>query len=1680
MLKVVEQYIDLLESFKTYKVSSIIDQVNLRIFAALKSSYFNPKVAQYFTDLPIDPAILALDPTPENADKINKFIQDYYAKMPLKGFETEPDNVTQIKKLLNALYYGHNAFKDLENIDLKKDLSTSVNTLSFLYQKTVEDAYQACYLLTHVDVDVQEMFQEELQLIYPAMAKLNELVEDKTEQTKALAEELKNYPLSFKAGEITGIALEQMRPSTGNLDFNFLTQFSAQLPNYIDKVTQYIQKYSTQIIAQEPALNNKKIEELQATALGLLTDLETVKSKNRLFVSFKLINYIRIINKIINLSQSSLEQLGHLSDSSQDLIRDNLAQLKYDVFPQLFGLVDKIEVNCMLTPGTLSHPLMEKVKPLYDSLIYYAKKPVNFDEKGEELLSIEDSRFVTLRLEKTYKRIDTAEKALFKIDKIKKAADNFYALLQDEKYSKLGLSQLPKEIKVQLIEQYKIIKPYMNEIDADLNQQIINSLLETPTVTDYFTSGLNWLKGKVSSEAPLPADHLSKILATKESFYQLVEKKTNTQNFHIELNTNLIDSVLKTTNLKLFPYSESSSIITNEALENLPVPNFPPEKEGEIYALNEADPVKLLAETDSSIHYVKQAQENTIINPEALSADQTLIVYQWYQHKLDRFQEAKKAYNQFIRLVEEQLEAHYPIPPQTLNFHQLDEANKQKLRTLYQKFNVYFMNGTSKAIQPLASSFEQHLNPSATNPIIDAAPILADFNRMNSHFEKFFEEVDTRLTQKSQFYFKQAKHKYGKEEQDVFLIDEARALRLEGELDPALHFSIEKGKKLVTDPKQLTANQALTLKQWYSNKRDKLALAKTAYDKFINLLAAQSPKHASSDGPKLTLNDLDSEVKIECRKLYNLFQPYFINGMPEGKRQEALAFDRYLVHSFAEQADMTAPPALDLFEQYNEHFQIYFTDQDLSWRRKGQLYSNLAQEKFTSENSKASLAQDPNAHRANYLLKHTHYSNFLVEFRATLQQYTGKFNEAMQKELALKSSYGVPYPELQDKYSAAAQSKQVLAIKEIYNGLYHIEQILKQLEQLNDKSYKTVYVYYLVQAYSQVDDLIKLAQNLSKDEHLKLIGKDILEKTQNIWAVIQENIEPYQTGAEEVAPLKEKVQFSGIWYTLNAFNVIPKHVRSLRNASTLTQSDLDELNVSAKKASIAIEKIINSSDSYFKLFLQAPTMLKLFREFKDRLNEFISTIHDTAFSNLGEFNSKVFTPMLLEADEWEYKLGLAPGTFSDPLKKMLDEYYKGLLTPLKLSSKTHLEYICDKSSISKRAEPAQQKLDVAKAHLVETETQYAEFIALHKLIEEYNELTGSLFSSPDKKEVDKLMEKIAIAYKAALPRLVAFNRQLNYIPHAKLSEEDMRFDVAMNAGLKDYDKKLTDVRALVKLGHAHYLGLKNTYTTSQNSADEQLRYLKRLDAKQDIANEEFIQAYTEKSFDQQARALAYRHVGLQYTHKEYSAKLEAYLVRLKKGIVTQAKTETDINKSVADLLTVKIAEFEQEHFAHYHQLDRIKSALTQFYNYFSISATSIYENKESISKKDEEIKKLFDLAEDEIFSAETRIENIQEAIDPKKNPGFSNIILAERSLVPGFEYIKYCVLALLKAVGLYTPEKDQRLKELQKAAVQKHSVADLNKRFGLFATKDKEPEVVQKPVELSSDQEDNLPPLSAP
>lgn len=1797
----IEEKLRVIESFKRNQLSKHVERVYAQIFDVLNSKHVSPQIRPYFAQ-----------------ERINT------VGVPFTDFGLEPDNITQIKKLINALYYARLSFIDLENIDIR-DLRKTNSNAQLLLSNTIETTYEASYLATHLDVDLKEMFREELDFILPHLAQVQQLAEKNAQATK---DAIQPYPIAKTVGEATGKTIDQLRPLGGDVDYNFLTEFSALLPSYINQLTEKIESYSSQIRQNEPKLNQKKLDEIQNAALHLLNDIENLKG-NKILVSIKFLNYIHILRNLITLVMSTLEQVGELSEFSQDVVCGKLSQIKYDVLPKLFGLVDKIEVNCMLNPGTLSTPLMANAQKLYEALVFLPKKAIDFKKRGEELLQIEDSRFIELRLELAYKRIDTANKTLYKTKQAQDAIDAFFDELENAEHQKLSLHQLPEHVRGQLISHYKIFKPYVERLDVDLNDQMIAGLLG-PKAWSSYTTRSTW-SSYISRPwsfitRALDPDHVSLVRHKRAALSTLIEKNEATQLFHIRLNRDLIDSVYKNAQLALYPYNRQTNVYTLDetiplGIKNDEVPltiektqfltlrknfisfntlikrairedqthltlhqlsndsktrlrnlfnklrpylpyltthkndlqNFEqyvvavltnrivdvkdtptivdlnvlmescitalttiknswPTTDGSYYDLqhtaflDEQAAAAFLRQESQKLKFDKSdsTQHTLLRNPEALTADQTLELCEWYRNKHNKFQVARQAYNEFMKLIqihssqEPSPNAQAPLLPYdstNASIYNIDETNLQNTQT-----NALIPNPDQLTADQAIELYA--LYRSKYNKLQAARQAYIEFSKIVQ--EHSLHENIYNLSQLDGALKEQCRNLYA-----VFQPYLATASTLTPNemlnLDHILVDLLSDNPVVELDLpvaalfKDVERHFAIIETNWRQKKQQFMRLAQekaSTETAFQELLKTHNIK-----GTVQNIETLNDQVKTQCRNLYNVFQAYVVCAAPESRKESIRQFDKFLAEVLSKKkSDAKTIPPIDLFEVLDEHFETYFAQVTMDWHHKNQQYIGIAQEKLVAENEAATLSLNlKQGERANRLLKDTNISNGIAEFRSALYGIQALFNDAMRKQLTPQAK-GVPYPEMEDPYQQLAQSMQVRAIKDIYNCLFHIEGIAHELENLNDynlhgpysaigeetmaKLWKWNYVSTLLQAYGHINEIIKLSERLATDPHYSFITRELISKAQNLYAVIQGHSFAYQTAPEQI-PVPGTVQQNSVWFALNAFYISPNHIRSLKNKNYQSTEELNSLYKNAKQATLTIEAMIKNSHSYFKLFLQSPQMLLLYRELMQKLNEFTTTAHDAALNNIDKIRPGIFTPMLLEADHWETKLGLAPGSLSEPLRRITNEFYKGFLDALDLPSEEHVALVCDKKPLEERTHILNKKITKAQENIARVKRDYYDIETLYLYVQEYKRYKHpDLISTIQPISIhpftlEECVKGLQEQYKKNLPILAQFRDSKKVKVDVSTYEDQHLLDDVCSEPLNAYDPKFTEIEGWITASYHYVLGLLSTYEMRLQTAQEQLTQLKEIDKVQAQENQAFIHNYTTKTFNRHLKKLCNRHIGLQYTDQEYRKELRKELLTFKTQIIAQAKTVKDISSSLEKQLQEKIGEFERKHYEEYAQLDRVLVVLARIKGYLSdatqkkneqpVSAVQKTQSKlkDPLTEKSELINDLFAIAtnaqdeanepvpvntnaEPTFLSIKERFEKIKILV---KQPRFESVLLAPNRHMDtlSFAYLKACFLSLLETLNLYTSTRKRFLENMNEAVDKPQKLdAALIVRFGLF------------------------------
>lgn len=414
-------------------------------------------------------------------------VRDYFSAVnkddrgPYIDFEAEPDLIVQIKQVINALYHFEQVFIDIEkhkdNLSFLRAFSQGIEVWK---GGTVARAYKASQIVAHLDLGFLRELCHEQQAFFDFITAIKATREQHADALSKL------QPTSHQLGLIMGHTLNNMQPDSDKIDYSFLAHFSAVLPGYLQDATRYIERYANIIKNQDPTQGKENIKELEDCAVQLLQSIN-ITQNNGLHRAFNVAHYVRIARKIITLSTSTLNQIGHLSGATQKTICDNMAKIK-EQSVKLLAFSDKLENIFLLAPGTLSTPVLIKLKEYYNTLLSYVENAAVLGPVS----TLDDLHYLQLRLEETTLRNQEAHSRLFKATHVSSAFDDFFQLILgkinnhsrdislDEisiQRSSTTLASLDEPTKTQLIAHYLLMRPYVKGFSIALDQDIVTDLM---------------------------------------------------------------------------------------------------------------------------------------------------------------------------------------------------------------------------------------------------------------------------------------------------------------------------------------------------------------------------------------------------------------------------------------------------------------------------------------------------------------------------------------------------------------------------------------------------------------------------------------------------------------------------------------------------------------------------------------------------------------------------------------------------------------------------------------------------------------------------------------------------------------------------------------------------------------------------------------------------------------------------------------------------------------------------------------------------------------------------------------------------------------------------------------------------------------------------------------------------
>ncbi len=294
-------------------------------------------------------------------------------------------------------------------------------------------------------------------------------------------------------------------------------------------------------------------------------------------------------------------------------------------------------------------------------------------------------------------------------------------------------------------------------------------------------------------------------------------------------------------------------------------------------------------------------------------------------------------------------------------------------------------------------------------------------------------------------------------------------------------------------------------------------------------------------------------------------------------------------------------------------------------------------------------------------------------------------------ESYLKNSTS-PFPSKVKTYSP----HQVLAYKRLMNIVYYLEQIMYEIEKVNEDESKLFKLCHLLTSYLYYADIQPLVISLLADPHFSTFFQDIITNVKSLIKNITDESEHY-SALDQIKPDGSPVKNLPSLYLMNVLKMLPERI-SL--TSDEYKDKLPALKASSEKAIANIEKIINDyhdSFAYLRLFFDLPIIFGLLNELSESVTNFAHKAHARIKDDLDIAPPKFLTKIMMEADSWE-NTGLKPGAVSVPLKKILDEFYKGLITPLILDVDKQVSLLCDPSPTRQRIFSTAQRKRSAKSN----------------------------------------------------------------------------------------------------------------------------------------------------------------------------------------------------------------------------------------------------------------------------------------------------------------------------------------------------------------------------------------------
>lgn len=781
------------------------------------------------------------------------------------------------------------------------------------------------------------------------------------------------------------------------------------------------------------------------------------------------------------------------------------------------------------------------------------------------------------------------------------------------------------------------------------------------------------------------------------------------------------------------------------------------------------------------------------------------------------------------------------------------------------------------------------------------------------------------------------------------------------------------------------------------------------------------------------LSELGSDVKAELTVQYRVIQPYFAavdivlsNAIVKGLSEPAQhAKDELFIYDIvvgtnhqAWDNHLAKLKATQWFYQKLTVDIIHYVSNNADLVAE-KLARHRVEITIDPVTNLAPLIQDEAAEaRATRVVKKPVYSKAIVDLRAQLSTVFSQFNESVQQELKPRTtvlgglyaymtfaSGNLPFPELEHGVAVClAQSEQVLGLKRLANCLYYLEEASVQLELLDYKSTKLGFSGRSLLIVNHVSQAGLLISELQFDPYLSTLAGDLIQSFKTLSQAVQSVRGEYLPAAAEQAP-----QHDAAFYLVNALILSLQKIDELHAGELLAANGAVNRHEIANRFSTDLQRVVDNSGIYFKLFLEAETIRALLTQLTRRVDILSKSSHGAVLNNLELINNEVLTSFLLEADKWEDKLCLKPGLLTGPMKDILDAYYLGMLDAFNLPSQQYLTLATSRVPFEKRLFATEQRKIEARKALPET------IVSKQKTLSRFTQGLKGYQQGQEGQPLIKLFIEALPVLTDALPACKQAWLEVCDYNNADLSS--LLSVKAARAMIVD-PKRRSRIEKLVTLCEAHLKGQLASQRLADKTATEKEGYL---NAQQQGLNEAIVGRYKIKSFERQFAAYKGQH------DAAYDAALSTHMDVLKEGIIAGVHSMDDVHAQLAVVLAKEIKAFDVD----YQQLEAIKIAINGLRTYLDAQRNDLFLEQRTISQAFESrntwlakrrvLEKLDAIVNNADLSMHQRIKETHAEII---KADFKTTLLAyEHYDAYTFGWVLECLTAFLEWARLYKPAR---------------------------------------------------------